>query len=323
VTARLPELLDELLAAPDCASGPPRTHGVYLFSEQGAPKYVGRTGRTERSKAANKRAYSNFAARRRSHTRPRPNEATYAYRLAFAEFIAQGIPLLATRAANCANEAFKATFVSQCARVAQMEFRVVAIDDDKLAAVFEVYAATMLCTENSWAVVVAVATASAALGAPASRRVDDPKVLSVNVVKWNFLGQYGRVWQTLDPRFQKVTTRTFWESCKRKNAPEGITVQSIKAIDSYSDSMTLPVVGHVNVEAVTLRMRYTHPALKGIQTVTDLATPRSSLSCIGTSSAPASTLIEWETPPSMCGGWTHPTSSRPHARSSSTCASGW
>ena len=49
VTARLPALLAELLAADDCASSPPRTHGIYLFRERGSPMYVGRTGKTERS----------------------------------------------------------------------------------------------------------------------------------------------------------------------------------------------------------------------------------------------------------------------------------
>ncbi len=42
-------------------------------------------------------------------------------------------------------------FRAQCQRVEEMGFRVVEIDDDRLAAVFEVYAATVLKTENSWA----------------------------------------------------------------------------------------------------------------------------------------------------------------------------
>jgi len=53
----------------------------------------------------------------------------------------------------------------------------------------------------------------------------------------------------------------------------------------------------------------------------DLATPPSSRSYVSTSSAPASALIEQETP-SMCGSRTHRTSSRPRARSCYTSASG-
>lgn len=97
----------------------------------------------------------------------------------------------------------------------------------------------------------------------------DPRSLAVQVVKWNFLGEYGRIWQMLDPRFQRITTRTFWENCKRKNAPAGVTLKSIKAIDSYPDQISLPVVGKLKVTAVALEMRYTHPALQGVQTAHD------------------------------------------------------
>jgi len=59
VTAQLPDLLTKLLdspvygAAPDRPK-PPRTYGVYLFSERGRPCYVGRVGLTERSRRAGK-----------------------------------------------------------------------------------------------------------------------------------------------------------------------------------------------------------------------------------------------------------------------------
>jgi hypothetical protein len=58
---------------------------------------------------------------------------------------------LGTRADYVLNPAFVREFVRQCERVRAMEFRVVEIADDKLAAVFEVYAATVLKTGNSWA----------------------------------------------------------------------------------------------------------------------------------------------------------------------------
>lgn len=114
-----------------------------------------------------------------------------------------------------------------------------------------------------------VGSATASGRGLANRSTSDPRALAVQIVQWNFLHQYGRVWQALDPRFQKVTTRAFWQSCKEKNGPAAITMRSLKAIDSYSDAMTLPVVGHVKVEAVTLQLKFTTPALSGVQTVTD------------------------------------------------------
>ena len=112
--------------------------------------YVGRTGRTERS-IEKGRGHSNFRTRRAAHTHARHNEGTYAYRLALDRFADAGGIRAATRAANCANPDFMEHFQKQCHRVKRMEFRVVEIDDDRLAAVFEVYAATVLKTENSWA----------------------------------------------------------------------------------------------------------------------------------------------------------------------------
>ena len=106
-------------------------------------------------------------------------------------------------------------------------------------------------------------------GAGGATRGDDPRSLAVQVVKWNFLAQYGRIWELLHPRYQAVTTRTFWEACKRKNAPVGIRMQSIKALGSYPDTITLPLLGRIKVTAVTLELRYTHPAIKGVQKAGD------------------------------------------------------
>ena len=87
VTAQFPGLLTKLLDSPVYGTAPgrprpPETYGVYLFSERGRPRYVGRVGLTERSRRAGKR-FSNFRTRLNGHTRrlhrPRHNEATYAY----------------------------------------------------------------------------------------------------------------------------------------------------------------------------------------------------------------------------------------------------
>jgi hypothetical protein len=150
IADQLPVLLDLLLTAEDCAASPPKTHGVYLFSESGKPMYVGRTGKTERS-IAKGQGHSNFRARRTAHIRPRHNEGTYAYRLALKAFVEAGGVPGATRKATCEDAAFDQHFREQCQRVKEMEYRVVPIELDRLAAVFEIYASTILGTENSWA----------------------------------------------------------------------------------------------------------------------------------------------------------------------------
>ncbi len=148
VSVQLPALLSRLLASENCADAPPPGHGVYLFSEGGTPMYVGRTGGTERAVATG-RGQSSFRTRRVAQTRASHNQGTFAYRLAVAK-LAQGKHVFgATRADNCANAAFMAEFKKQCERVKAMEFRVVEIDDDAVAAVFEVYASRLLKTTSS------------------------------------------------------------------------------------------------------------------------------------------------------------------------------
>lgn len=118
-------------------------YGVYLFSELGKPRYVGRVGLTERSKRVGK-GFSSFRTRLRGHTRPRHSEGTYAYARAAKQFRRKKLPLAETRKANCENPEFMAEFRRQCERVRRMDFQVVEITDNKLAAVFEIYAATVL-----------------------------------------------------------------------------------------------------------------------------------------------------------------------------------
>jgi hypothetical protein len=158
ITAQLPKLLTKLLespiygAAPDRPK-PPKAYGVYLFSERGRPCYVGRVGLTERSRRAGK-GFSNFRTRLNGHTsrRAQHNEATYAYTLTCEVFRDRGIALAPTRAANCKDPAFTEEFRRQIERVRDMDFQVVEIKEDRLAAVFEVYAATVLGLPQSFAV---------------------------------------------------------------------------------------------------------------------------------------------------------------------------
>lgn len=150
VGERLPELLTELLASPlfglsDGRNLPPKEkrYGVYLFSEKGRPRYVGRVGLTERSKRAGK-GFSSFRTRLYGHVRPRHSEGTYAYARTTKLFRRKGLPLAETRKANCEDPDFIVEFRRQCERVRKMDFQVVEITDNRLSAVFEIYAAFAL-----------------------------------------------------------------------------------------------------------------------------------------------------------------------------------
>ena len=159
VVARLPGYLDQLLAPPVYGRGPgreppPKTHGVYLFTENGKHLYVGRCGLTERAKAAGKGS-SNFRSRLAGHTRPSSghNSATFAWRLTI-KALGPGLDEMpATRAKRELDELFKQEYLKQKERVTAMDFRVVKIVNDFDSYVFEPYAALMLATPyNSWAV---------------------------------------------------------------------------------------------------------------------------------------------------------------------------
>jgi hypothetical protein len=156
VTTRLPKLLEELLDSEVYGlthdrKPPPEQYGVYLFTERGQPRYVGRVGLTDRSKRAKKK-FSSFRTRLRGHTRARHSEGTYAYARAVRAFRRRKLPLAATRAGNCVNDEFMDEFRHQCERVRNMGFQVVEIKDNRLAAVFEVYAASALGLQQSFAV---------------------------------------------------------------------------------------------------------------------------------------------------------------------------
>lgn len=154
--------LEELLTSPVYGRGPdrtppPQTHGVYLFSRavNGGLEhlYVGRVGVTERARAAGA-GHSNFRTRLAGHTRPSSghNQATFAFRLASAEFGKAIADLPPTRAERAVHPKFEAVFRAKKKLVTSFELRVVEIADDFESYVFEPYAAFRLGTRyNSWA----------------------------------------------------------------------------------------------------------------------------------------------------------------------------
>ena len=77
------------------------------------------------------------------------------------------------------------------------------------------------------------------------------------------------VWPLLHPRYQRVTTRAFWEACQRKRArkPAGDKWLSVKATAAYPARVTLPLLGSIPVVAVIVEAKIKH--LGSTQTVRD------------------------------------------------------
>jgi hypothetical protein len=81
-----------------------------------------------------------------------------------------------------------------------------------------------------------------------------------DVIRWNIAGQYGRVWQTLHPRYQQVVSQSFWTACKRRIAAKsvGLVVRDFRVTGSRPATITLPLLGRLHVTAVraSLTFRY-------------------------------------------------------------------
>jgi hypothetical protein len=158
ISEKLPDYLKRLLASDVFGRGgtrvaPPRTHGVYLFTEDAEHLYVGRCGLTERARKLG-RGHSNFRTRLAGHSRPSSshNQATLAWRLTVEALGEQLNGMPTTRAELERNSTFGPEFLRQKERVTAMDFRIVEIEDDLESYVFEAYAASCLVTPyNSWA----------------------------------------------------------------------------------------------------------------------------------------------------------------------------
>ena len=103
-----------------------------------------------------------------------------------------------------------------------------------------------------------------ALAAPAtsasSTKYELLKQLQVEQTWASIRGQYGKVWPLLHPRYQRVTTRAFWEACQRKHARKtaGVKWLSVKATAAYPDRVTLPLLGSIAVVAVGVEAKIKH-----------------------------------------------------------------
>lgn len=142
LVARLPDLLDELLACPpmgEAASPIPDAPGVYLFSDGPDALYVGQTRRLRQ--------------RMRNHRSPASthNQASFAFLLARerAARLRPDLDLRRTRGTLAGDLAFADLFAAAKADVRSMTLRFVRIDEPELRTVFEVYAAVSLATPHN------------------------------------------------------------------------------------------------------------------------------------------------------------------------------
>jgi hypothetical protein len=111
---------------------------------------------------------------------------------------------------------------------------------------------------------VVVVVILVACGASEASNNGDVKKVAVALVWENIHAQYGKVWATLHPRYQRVTTRAFWESCQRRKAEQqaGVDWLSIRASDAYSDRVSLPLLGTIPVTAVTIEAKVSYLGAK-------------------------------------------------------------
>jgi hypothetical protein len=140
--AQLPGLLEQLLTCPphsrDRRPAAPHAAGVYVFTEEGTQRYVGRT--------------RNFNRRFGEHVRrsSRENQAPFAFNIAKLDAAAAGLELAGTRKEIAALEGFDPYFIAAKGRVREMEFRFVQINDSVVSTIFEVYASIALHTEGEF-----------------------------------------------------------------------------------------------------------------------------------------------------------------------------
>ena len=136
VIERLPDRLDDLRAAP---ARPRKEHppipqapGIYLFSEHGAPVYVGQT--------------RNLRERLGEHTRPSSGRemATFAFRITIED--------VGSAAAGMTRKEIESRFAplfrQAKERVSRMNVQFIEMDDSIERTVFEMYAALHLGTEH-------------------------------------------------------------------------------------------------------------------------------------------------------------------------------
>ena len=75
-------------------------------------------------------------------------------------------------------------------------------------------------------------------------------------IKYEFLGQYGRSWDSLHPGQQAIVTRTRYEECREEVSDQvaGVDFQSLKVIETYEDPIDAAGVPEKTSTAVTVEV---------------------------------------------------------------------
>lgn len=142
IERQLDPLLDALLAGPPYQRGQmpaaPAVAGVYLFTEDGTHRYVGRTRNANR--------------RLGEHSRPSSpeNSAPFAFNIARRDAEAAGLEIAGSRKLVAARAEFEPYFIAAKERVRAMDFRVVEVEDPAVSTIFEVYASIVLGSEGDF-----------------------------------------------------------------------------------------------------------------------------------------------------------------------------
>ncbi|MGO9789003.1 MAG: GIY-YIG nuclease family protein [Solirubrobacteraceae bacterium] len=118
----------------------PQLPGIYFFTEDGRPLYVGQT--------------RNLKSRLAQHTgeRSRENQASLAFNIAKREAALAGVEVNRTRKALEVAPDFETHFVAARAHVTAMDVQFIELADPVTRTLFEVYASLVLRTAefNSW-----------------------------------------------------------------------------------------------------------------------------------------------------------------------------
>lgn len=138
----LPGLLRDLLNGQIYRRGVrpavPAIAGVYLFTENETPRYVGRT------RNANRRLGEHI------QDSSGENSAPFAFNIAKGDAQRAGLELVGSRKEIAAMPDFMHYFLAAKQRVRKMEFRVIEVPVPTVSTVFEVYASIALGTEGEF-----------------------------------------------------------------------------------------------------------------------------------------------------------------------------
>jgi hypothetical protein len=106
-----------------------------------------------------------------------------------------------------------------------------------------------------------------ALTASSAFAAASPAQLAVNTAKSSFSGNQGSQWDTLHPGYKAVVSRARFVACERQAAAAvgKITIVGISAEGTRVFRTKLPLLGTVNVNAVTVAVTYRRGGSKSAQ----------------------------------------------------------